>query len=84
MNLDVNNALWSLPGLDVYASLPPDRLHDADLGVFRWFVLNAIEHIRARSPRAVAELDRRLRVLTTPPISGVKSFGRAGFTGLQR
>jgi len=84
-HLDVDNAFHDVPDFDIFASLPPDMLHDADLGVTRWLVLNLLEHLKYLGyPAAVVELDRRLCLLTTPPVAGVKSFGVAGFTGLQR
>ena len=80
----MNNALWTLPGFNVYHS-PPDLLHDAVLGVWKRLVealFAWIEHWPARS--AADELDRRLHVMTAPPARAIKRFGVGGFRGLRR
>jgi len=85
MHLDVDNATWTLPGFEVYQSMPSDRLHDFDLGVLKALVLALLAHLKELGgPDVVNMLDHRLRALTTPRIPHVKSFGAAGFTGLQR
>ena len=81
MHLDVDNGFWAMPDFDIHQGLPPDRLHDADLGVTQWLVTNLLAKL---SKVAKLELDKRLRAMTSPPIAGVKSFGAPGLTGLQR
>jgi hypothetical protein len=85
MHFDVRNAFFDLPGdFDVYTSMPPEALHDLDLGIVRWSTLNMLKFLAEHDSAAIRILDERLRALTRPPIHGVKSFGPAGFTGLQR
>lgn len=84
MHLDVDNAFFEIPNFDIFTSMPPEILHDADLGVSRWMVLCILDHLKAVDANAILEFDHRLQVLTTPAIPGVKSFGPQGFTGLSR
>lgn len=85
MHFDPPNALFDVPGgFDPFTCMPPEALHDLDLGVVRWFMVALLQHLEGVDAPAVVELDRRLQVLTTPPIPGLKSFGEAGYTGLSR
>jgi hypothetical protein len=80
------NALWlPQPAFNVYAALPPDLLHDADLGVYRRLVVELYAFLEATAASTADELDRRLDIMTAQPVpSLVKVFGGGGYRGLMR
>ena len=65
-------------------ALTPDLLHDADLGVFKRFVLALFAWLSEYAPAAADELDRRLHILTRRPLPCIRRFGPGGFRGLSR
>ena len=75
----VGTLCWS-----IYLALVPDLLHDADLGVFKRFVLAIFAWLEVHAKRAADELDRRIRILTSTPLPAVRRFGAGGFRGLER
>ena len=64
--------------------LVPDLLHDADLGVFKRFVLAIFAWLEENARLAADELDRRIRILTGHPLPAIRRFGTGGFRGLER
>jgi hypothetical protein len=85
MHFDPSSSLFDVPGgFDPFSCMPPEALHDLDLGVVRWFMVALLSHLDLVDAQAVVKLDLRLQVLTTPPIPGLKSFREAGYTGLAR
>lgn len=75
----VGTLCWS-----IYLALVPDLLHDADLGVFKRFVLAIFAWLEENARLAADELDRRIRILTGHPLPAIRRFGTGGFRGLER
>ena len=48
-----------LPGLNVYALLTVDLLHEVELGVWKALFTHIIRILTAYSPNAVSEFDKR-------------------------
>ena len=48
-----------LPGLDLYALLTVDLLHEVELGVWKGLFTHIIRMLHYHSQEAVTELDRR-------------------------
>ena len=80
------NAFWLLTQLfNIYLALPPDLLHDADLGVFKRLVLAIYAYLERVAPAAADELDRRLFAMSMTAAPGLaKRFGDGGFRALER
>jgi hypothetical protein len=51
-----------IPGLDVYALLTIDLLHEVELGVWKALFTHIIRILSAHSPESVNELDRRFLI----------------------
>lgn len=81
----LHNAFWSAH-VNIYMALPPDVLHDADLGVYRRLVLAVFAHLESISAAAADELDRLIHAVSTACmyLPGVKRFGPGGYRGLVR
>ena len=79
----MRNGLW-IDGFSVYTSMPPDLLHEADLGVWKRLVTALFDWLERTAPRAADELDQRLHAMTAAPAPAIKRFGASGFRGLQR
>jgi len=56
----IKNAFMScISGLNVYALLTVDLLHEVELGVWKAVFIHIIRILTAHSPESVNELDRR-------------------------